>query len=300
MAGQFTQIDLSQLAAPQVVEIIDFEVILAEMIADLQARDPTFTALVESDPTYKALEVAAFRETVLRQRCNDACTAVMLAYATGTDLDQLGANVDVPRLVITAADLTAVPPVAAVMELDTPYRARIQLSFEGYTSAGSEGSYVFNSLSADARIIDVQPISPSAGAVVVYVLCADGDGTAPQDVIDAVTTALSAQTVRPMTDFVTVQSAAIVDYEVTAVLQVRSGPDASTIVAAANAAAAVYAASVRKIGYDVALSGLYAALQQAGVKRVDMSDPAANVVIGDGQAGYCTAINITAVVATDG
>lgn len=40
--AQFTAVDLSQLEPPQVVETIDYEQILAAMIADLQARDSTF------------------------------------------------------------------------------------------------------------------------------------------------------------------------------------------------------------------------------------------------------------------
>ena len=41
-------VDLSQLPAPTIVEQLDFEAIFAEMLADLQERDETFDALVES------------------------------------------------------------------------------------------------------------------------------------------------------------------------------------------------------------------------------------------------------------
>ena len=79
MAGSFTAVDLSRLVAPTVVETLDFETIFAAMLADLQARDSAFSALVESDPAYKILEVAAYRELLIRQRVNDAGRAVMLA-----------------------------------------------------------------------------------------------------------------------------------------------------------------------------------------------------------------------------
>lgn len=39
----------------------------------------------------------------------------MVAYANGSDLDQLGANNNVQRLIITLADPDAIPPVAALM-----------------------------------------------------------------------------------------------------------------------------------------------------------------------------------------
>ena len=81
MAGGFTSVDLSQLPPPDVVETLDFETILAEMLADLRARDAVFDALVESDPAYKILEAAAYRETLIRQRVNEAARAVMLPSA---------------------------------------------------------------------------------------------------------------------------------------------------------------------------------------------------------------------------
>ncbi len=62
----FTAVDLSQLRAPGVIEDLNFETILQGMLADLQARDPEFSALVESDPAFKILQVAAFRELLLR------------------------------------------------------------------------------------------------------------------------------------------------------------------------------------------------------------------------------------------
>lgn len=101
MANAFTAVNLSKLPPPVVVEQLDFETIFAEMLADLQSRDPVFTALVESDPAFKILEVAAYRELLIRQRANESAKAVMLAFANDADLDQLGANVGVARLVIT-------------------------------------------------------------------------------------------------------------------------------------------------------------------------------------------------------
>lgn len=299
MAGAFTVVSLSQLPAPNVVEALDFETILAAMIADLQERDPTFTAMVESDPAYKVLEVCAYRELLMRQRVNEAAKAVMLAYATGADLDQLGANVNVERRTITPADPDAVPPVPAVMESDEEFRARIQLSPEAYTTAGSEGSYVFHALGADADVKDVQPVSPTPGVVVVYVLSRTDDGTASESLLNKVDATLNAETVRPMTDQVQVQSANIVPYTIEAELTMYPGPDATVVLQSAIDAVTEYAETQRRIGYDVTLSGLYHALHQPGVQNVNLISPASTLVIGDGQASYCTNINVTAAGETD-
>ncbi|WP_435605889.1 hypothetical protein [Pseudomonas knackmussii] len=77
------------------------------------------------------------------------------------------------------------------------------------------------------------------------------------------------------------------------------GPDASVVLAAAQAAAAAYAATQHAMRRDVSLSGVYAALHQPGVQRVNLASPAGNLVIGDGEASYCTEITLTVAGATD-
>lgn len=299
MAGTFTRVNLSELAPPNVVEALDYETTLAAMLADLRSRDPAFTSTVESDPAYKILEVAAYRETLIRQRVNDAAKAVMVAYAQGADLDQIGANYGVARLLITPANDTTIPPTAAVYESDADYRARIIISLEAYTTAGSEGSYVFHGLSADGNIKDIQAVSSSPGNVTVYVLSRIDNGAPDAEMLVKVEAALNAETVRPLTDQVAVESAAIIEYAVEAELIMYPGPDPEVVRQAAEDALATYVESVRRIGYDITLSGLYSALHQPGVQSVNLTSPAATVEISEGEAGYCTSITITATGATN-
>lgn len=292
-------IDLSRLPPPQVVEALDFETIRAAMLADLVARDPSFTALVESDPAVKLLEVAAYREMLLRQRVNDAAKAVMLAYAAGTDLDQIAANYGVARLLVTPANDAAVPPVPAIYESDDDLRTRVLLSLEGYTSAGSQGSYLFHALSASGEVKDASAVSPVPGEVVVYVLSTIGNGAASVDLIAKVEAALNAERVRPITDQVTVLSASVVNYSVAAQLVVYPGPDSSLVLDAAQAAITAYTEDQHRMGYDITLSGIYAALHQPGVQRVNLTSPAANITVADGEAGYCTGITLTVAATPD-
>ncbi|MDO8908909.1 MAG: baseplate J/gp47 family protein [Pseudohongiella sp.] len=292
-------IDLSLLPSPQVVETLNYETILAEMIADLVARDPDFTELLESDPAIKILEVAAYRELLVRQRVNDAARSVMLAFARGANLDQIGANFNISRLVIDPGDASAIPPEPEILESDTDFRARIQLALEGITTAGSVGSYVFHALGADADVRDIQALSTEPGVVTVYVLSRSGTGTASGDLIDKVDVALNQESVRPLTDLVNVVSAAIVEYAIEANLTMLPGPDPEVVRQSAEEKLTSYIESIRKIGYDVTLSGIYAALHQPGVQSVDLVSPLATIVIGDGEAAYCTDIAVTASEDTD-
>lgn len=295
MAGAFTAVDLAKLPFPNAVEVLDFETILSEMLADYQSRDPEFSALVESDPAYKVLEVAAFRELLLRQRVNEAIKAVTLAYANDDDLDQIAARYNVERLLIDAGNPDAIPPVAPTYESNDSLRRRVQLSFEGFSTAGPEGAYVFHALGSDARVLDADARSPVPGQVIVAVLSNVGSGTAPSDLLAAVNATLSDEDVRPLTDQVLVESAVIVNYSITAQLTLYPGPDADVVLAAANAAAAAYADTNHRLGRDVTLSGLYAALHQEGVQNVLLTSPPSTIVIARNQASYCTGITITSV-----
>jgi len=291
MSG-FTAVDLSQLPAPDVTEALSFEIIFAAMLVDLQSRDNTFDALLESDPAYKILEVAAYRELLIRQRTNEASLATMLAFAEKADLDQIGGTFSVTRLVLDPGDANAVPPVPPTYESDDDFRYRIQLSPEGYSVAGPKGAYVFHALSADGDVLDARPASPTPGDVVVSVLSRTGDGTAAQALLDAVNTALSDETVRPLTDNVSVQSATISPYSIAATLYFYSGPGSAQALAAAQSAIEKYALDQHKLGLDITLSGVYSALHQPGVQRVDLSSPAANIVVDGETATYCTGITL--------
>lgn len=278
MTGTSNLIDLSNLPAPAVLEVKTYETILAEMKADLLLKLPDYDVENKSDPAIKVLEIAAYRETLIRQRVNDAAKAVMLAYAAGTDLDNIAANIRLTRF---------------SGETDTEFRARIQLAPDGYSVAGPSAAYVFHAINAHADIADATAISPAPGEVLVSVLSKLGNGAASPEILTAVTDTLSDKTVRPLTDSVTVQSATIVDYEIVADIYTYSGPDTSVVIAEATAKANAYKASVRKIGRNPTLSGIYAALHVDGVQRVVLTSPTADVSISDTQCSNCTSITLT-------
>jgi len=291
MTGGFTAIDMSQLPAPNVVLPVSFEATLAAMLAELRARDPVFDALVESDPTYKLLEVAAYYKTLTDQRVNDGARAVMPAYAAGSDLDQIAVRFGVVRLVIAPGDPDALPPVSPVLESDADFRRRMLLAYEGLSTAGPAGSYIFHALGANPDVADASVQSPAPGEVLVSILSHTGDGAASAELLASVSAVL--QEVRPLTDLVTVQSATVVTYSISASLTVLHGPDSAVVRQMAQEAVTAYAASQNRLGHDVTLSGLYAALHQSGVQNVTLISPAANVVINDAQAAYCTDITVT-------
>ncbi|MDV5357791.1 baseplate assembly protein [Kosakonia sp. SMBL-WEM22] len=293
-------IDLSQLPAPAVVEALDYERILDERKTTLVSLFPadqqeavTRTLALESEPLTKFLEENAYREVVWRQRVNEAARAVMLAYASGGDLDAVAANSNTARLVIAPANESTFPPTPAVMESDTDLRLRAQQAFEGLSVAGPVGAYEYHGRSADGRVADISAVSPSPACVTISVLSREGDGTASSELLAIIDKALNAEDVRPVGDRVTVQSAKIVPYQIDATLFLYPGPESEPIRQAAEQKLKAYITAQRRLGRDIRLSAIYAALHVEGVQRVVLNAPQKDIVLDQSQASWCTAWKIT-------
>lgn len=288
-------IDLSQLPRPNVIEALDFETLFTERKERLislypeEEREAVRRTLgFESEPIVKILQESAYREMLLRQRVNEAAQAVMVAYAIGNDLEQLGANNNTPRLTIVPADDEAIPPVEEVKESDADYRQRIPAAFEGMSVAGPTGAYEFHAQSADGKVADASAISPAPAEVTISVLSRDGDGTASPELLATVSAALNDEAVRPVADRLTVQSAQIVNYQIDATLYVYPGPAIEPIMADAELRLKSYINEQRRLGRDIRLSAIYAALHTQGVQRVELAAPLADVVLDRTQAANCT------------
>ena len=283
-----TAVDLSRLPPPVLVEQLSFEVIVAAMLADLTARDPAFSALVESDPALKIIEVCAYRELIVRRQMDDAARQLMLAFATDANLDQLGALMGVRRLEIAPATDEA----PALLESDDAFRQRIVLAPEAFSVAGPELAYVFHARSADGRVADASAISPAPGDVLVTVLSVDGDGTADAALLAAVRARVDGWAVRPLTDRVTVRSAAIRPFAIEAVIHTFDGPDTTLVLDTGRARLATYLTESRRLGRDITRSGVEAALHVAGVQRVELIGWA-DIVVDRTQAAHCTGTTVT-------
>ncbi|EMO5715824.1 baseplate J/gp47 family protein [Enterobacter bugandensis] len=303
-----TVIDMSQLPPPAAVKTPAFQALKKQRLLELMALDPDFNGLLESDPAVKLIEILVYREMIAVATTNSAVLAVLLAYAKNEDLDQLGANFDVGRLIITPADDTTIPPTPANMENDDDFRRRIRLSWYARNTAGSIEAYEYFARSADGDVLDVKVYGPQEwaevvppGHVWVYVLSRIGDGTPSQSLLDKVYAALSPADTRPLTDYVFVKAPVIVPWEVDATLLIGEGPDPETIRQSALAATTQYAQSTHRIETRVSESGVHRAAKQPGVEDVDLRTPTASIIPAKGQAMYCTAINIdTQLLRTSG
>ncbi|AZC49696.1 Baseplate assembly protein J [Pseudomonas chlororaphis subsp. piscium] len=288
-----TLVDLSELPAPEVLEPLDFETSYDETLGVFRDyMGDNWSADVESDPVTKLLEVGTYLKIGNRARVNDAAKALMVAYAIGADLEQLAANVNLKRLVIQAADPDAVPPVLEVLESIDALRERVQLAYEGLTTAGPRNSYILHARNASALVADATAESPAPACVDLTVLSLEGDGTAGPELLAVVAAAVNDDDVRPVGDRVTVRSAQILPFSVDAVLHMKGpGPENDAALAEAISRLKAWINPRRRLGVEVARSGVDAQLHVAGVGRVELRNWQ-DLAPTKAQAAYCTGYSV--------
>ncbi len=301
---RFDSIDLSKLPPPEVVEVIDFEEYKKAYIQDFIARSEEAgfeynvdwaegqTGFIESDPIVKVLEGMAYREMTVRQRVNDAARQVMLAFARGNNLEQLASFYKVKRQ--SEIEIDSQGRETTVWETDDRFLKRVQLAPEAFSTAGSEGAYKFFAYGADIHIKDVEVVTPEEGGGQVHVLplMDSGTGLPSSNVIAKVKEALTPQERRPLTDIVNVRSPSNWNYEVKLTLVIKHGPDADTIISAAESSIVKYTTERHSIGGQVFVAGLIAAAKVPGVDNVIVINPLSDIISSNDSAPYCTKISI--------
>lgn len=245
------EIDLSQLPPPEVVERLDYETILAELVADFLSRNEEYDAFVESDPALKLLETAAYREYLLRWRINEAAKAVMVAHAEDANLEHLVALFGIRR---------------AGGESDERLLRRQQLSLDRLSVAGPRGAYEFHALGADPTVKRVTLKTPTPGTVEVIVLGGETEDALPSAVLlKKVESALDPNTVRPQTDTVKVLGGRNIIYQVAVTIYVEAGPDREVVREAAEKRVLAYVRAAHRVGGVVHKSAITGAAQAPGV-----------------------------------
>jgi phage-related baseplate assembly protein len=99
----FADVDLASLPKPDVIAVIDYDTVRSELIADYLRRYPDYSAETLELTGHQVIEVAAYRETILRQRVNDVCPRPDVAVGQGQRSGRAGADAGVYRLTLDPA-----------------------------------------------------------------------------------------------------------------------------------------------------------------------------------------------------
>lgn len=282
-------INLADLPLPPVLQPIAYEALLADVIAEFQARWAALRAanpslpmydveMLETDPVKIVLESAVYIYMLALARVNDAAKALMLATTTAGDLDQFAQD-----FALTRFD----------GESDATFRLRRWLATEGYAAAGPEDAYRFFALSADVSIKEAMAVKGEGNRVDVILLSRDGNGSVAAEVVSKVHEALSPLKVRPLTDALYTRSATIVEQNVSVVVEVPYGPDRATVRAKALANITDYAARRHALGRALRIDGIIGAAREGNaIETMTVLAPASDVDPGPFGAVYVPAVQV--------
>lgn len=226
----------------------------------------------------------------------DIPATCMTAGETGNGLapGELKTLVD-PVPYVQSVENTSTSSGGADRESDESFAARIFIAPGKYSTAGSRNGYEYHVQDYSSAIGGVHVSSDQAAGTVdiVFVMA---DGSLPSaEMISAMSQHMSAETLRPMNDLVTVRAPAEVKYTVSLTYYINQSDNnrAAAIQQAVSAAVDNYIAWQRKIGRDINPSKLLALVMGAGAKRAQITAPIFTAIPADSIAAIDGTASIT-------
>lgn len=289
---------LKTLPEPKVIDELTFEGIRQEIedlflqefsedatVAD-QAKEPTrdhmrATLKAEGNLVAKLIQAMAHHSLLLQGRANDKVKSMLLQYATGSDLQSIGALFGVEWPIISVGDPNANPPVPDVYEDEESYRERVASSLFARTVAGPPDAWRYHARLPRPDVVeDASVIRVGGGNVEVYLLPRVGA------VISHATLAEIAKHLKdvvPWTSTPYIQVASSVPFSVEANITVLPNVVGSEALLRARKSLDALLARSRALGRDVTISSLTAALHVDGVYAVSVVEPSESILISPDQ-----------------
>lgn len=160
-------------------------------------------------------------------------------------------------------------------ESDNDFYNRMRESTESYSTAGSEGSYIYYGKTVSSAISDIMPDSPTPGVADIRVMLRDGK-LPGEEILKKVEEKLSAKDIRPMCDFVQVAAPETVPFQIDISYYIPKEKNVATAEIIQNVDTAVQnyiAWQTEKMGRDINPSYFYGLLMQTGIKRAEIREP---------------------------
>ena len=183
------------------------------------------------------------------------------------------------------------------IEGDENLRERIQIAPESFSSAGPKNAYTYWALTANPDIADVAVIGPpviAPGHVDLYPLMKNGE-LPSSEVLEQVYEVCNREDIRPDTDYLTVKSPVVVNYNLDVKFWVDERKASSAVLLAAQVEAAAKAWVLWQksaLGRDINPSELVHRMVDAGAKRVEVITPEFRV-LEDWEVGIAENVTIS-------
>jgi phage-related baseplate assembly protein len=279
-------LDITTLPAPAVIQEVDYEVILArqkaQFITEWNALRVTYPELpaydtlsIESDPVGIVTQAESYREVLLLARINEAARARLLAFAAGSDLDQLAAFYDVVR---------------QVGETDTRLKTRVILAIQGRSTGGPKERYKSIAMNADVRVASVEVYRVGRSPLIyVAIYSTEPNGVASEGLLTIVRAALENDNVQLVNDEFVVASAVLTVVNLVANIWLLPDADEATVTRAATALRDAWAIE-QQLGRDLIREWWVSKLMISGVHKI--TPVTADVIVPPSQAAAIGTITL--------
>lgn len=271
-------VDLSLLPPPSVVKSFSsaeiYEKMKDDFIAEMKKeyKDYVFS---DSDPAAKVLFAASYRAELIYQRVNDSVSECFLATAQGSNLTQIAKLYSVDRDMLEDGSL----------ESDESLREKVLLSFDRFSTGGSESSYVFHAkkVGTPLGMVHCNAYSKQLGTVGISVLFKDHDKDNSSN-LKKIENYLTSEKIRPLNEILYVSLADIVPVELEADIYVPEDAYKDVVFKEVLRSLENFSRYSYKAGQNIAVSAIYSALSVANVLEVNLKNHTSGVAVTDNQA----------------
>lgn len=260
-----------------IIEPVSFEENKQKLIDLIKAISPD-TILAESTAEMTLLEAFAYELTYRDTKFNDRLKSVLPIFAKDKNLD--------------IACLNYYGTTRLENESDEAFLERSQLSLEQSVTTGAYIPYVYHTRSVDARIVQVAPYRAEDGNITVVWHTLETDEAELALLQTAIEEKLNKEELRTLcATSQAVVLAAKKTFSVSANLSIANGLDREQIKSLAETSLRKHVSSI-KISEELYLSKIYSLLHVDGVKKVNITEPFADVIISKEEIATLANVNI--------
>jgi phage-related baseplate assembly protein len=267
------------LAEPEIIEDINFEVEYQSLKDDFISRSPNYTAFQDSDPIMMFLQTVAAIIVDMLFKINAAVKSTLILLASGLFLDHLAVFWDVKRKILVPANPNAVPPTAAVLESDEDFRARILLAIKAFTKGATKEYYKYYTLEADPLVESAEVYKEEVNTpyVDIAIRSTDNNGIPSPALLASLEEKLNDDSIRSISDIVRVRSA--VGYGLDVEANITLLPDAPiTALADIENYFTQQLNSINILGRDITRSWIISKLNTSDVYKVELISPTVDII----------------------
>ncbi len=268
------------MANPILIENIDFTTEYTQLVENFKEKSSTYTNFTDADPLMHMLAICAGLGTDLKSLINLGILENFVDTASGQWLDLIGANKQVPRLLLQEADPNNTPPTAAVYESDDDYRIRIKNAPPNNAATAEEYEFFATQFDANIRSARIEKLNQNSNLLTMSIVTKDNNGVASTELKTNLQNYLNQRDIRAINDVITVVGATASTVNVTATITLLKGASTTAFDDLPGILTTAFN-EINDIGRDITLSWLIKTLSTSSVYKVQLVSPSADVIVGE-------------------